>query len=72
VLQQLVGADLVPAPPDPDASCVSSTKPGWCYVTGKPAGACGQAVLFSVLGNPGASVTVSLKCSPQAFAPDGG
>ncbi len=57
---QLTGAKLV------DGSCEKSADPGWCYVTGKAAGTCPQAIKFSPTGNPATGAQVSLQCIEQA------
>ncbi len=41
-----------------------SGDPGWCYVTGPAAGACGQAVVFAA-GSPVDGVPVHLACSER-------
>ena len=43
-------------------SCVASTDPGWCYVTGTAAAPCPQAVRFSPVATPHAGTTVVLGC----------
>ena len=48
-------------------SCSASKDPGWCYVEGKAAGTCPQAILFSN-GEPPTGATVSLQCIEQAVA----
>jgi hypothetical protein len=50
-----------------NGSCGASADPGWCYVTGKAANGCPQAILFSN-GEPPTGSTVSLQCIEQAVA----
>ena len=56
-LTQLAPADFV------HGSCTTSSKPGWCYVTGVAAGACPQALLFSPSGNPQNGVEIRIQCN---------
>jgi hypothetical protein len=52
--------------------CSSATDEGWCYVTGKAANGCPQAILFTA-GEPPHGSTVSLQCIEQAVTVlDGG
>ena len=43
-------------------SCEGTNAPGWCYVTGKAAGLCPQAIAFSALGRPASGAKVDLQC----------
>jgi hypothetical protein len=46
----------------PGGTCVDSTDPGWCYVTGQSdAGACPQGIVFSS-GEPPSGSSVTLEC----------
>lgn len=46
-------------------SCAADAAPGWCYVTGKAAGSCPQAIKFSQAGNPEVGATTDLTCIQQ-------
>jgi hypothetical protein len=46
---------------DPDGSCDQSPQPGWCYVTGAPAGECAKAIVYTP-GLPPQGATVNLLC----------
>jgi hypothetical protein len=64
-------AQLYVAPGD---TCVNNTtgEAGWCYVTGKAAGACNtQAILFTA-GTPPNGATVNLQCILANATSDGG
>jgi hypothetical protein len=54
-------------------TCAASATSGWCYVTGTPAGACSQEIVFSSTGPlPNGSV-VSLECLEESVnVGDGG
>jgi hypothetical protein len=54
----------------PGQTCASDANPGWCYVTGKAAGTCPQAILFSSAGNPPSGARIDLTCIEQAPAPN--
>jgi hypothetical protein len=45
-----------------NVDCVKDPKAGWCYVSGKSAGTCSQAILFSEAGNPPPGAKISLQC----------
>ena len=58
---------------DATGSCGSDmTNAGWCYVQGKAAGQCSQAILFSIAGNPTVGASISLECIETASAGGGG
>ncbi len=44
-----------------NGSCIGSTSPGWCYVTGAAAGRCPQAIVFTPSEPPSGAI-VSLRC----------
>lgn len=68
-------AELTPMANQADftnGSCVGSSDPGWCYVTGAAAGTCSQAILFTK-NTPPSGATVSLQCIESAVGVgDGG
>jgi hypothetical protein len=60
---------LQPITDFPEASgCGGSAEAGWCYVEGKAAGTCAQAILFSPTGNPQVGAKISLQCIEASSA----
>jgi len=46
-------------------TCAADAVPGWCYITGKAAGTCPQAIKFSQAGNPEVGAKTDLTCIQQ-------
>jgi hypothetical protein len=63
--------DFMTVSPDNSETCKNGSDPGWCYVTGKAAGTCPQAIVFTTKGSINGS-QVSLQCIENANATDAG